>query len=57
MWNLWWTKWHWGRFPLPIVIPTTAPNSQTKKKLKSRDDKKAIHGGLRQHHTINIGNR
>jgi hypothetical protein len=30
MWDLWWTKWHWGRFlqvlrfPLPILIPPTA---------------------------------
>jgi hypothetical protein len=32
MWDLWWTKWHWGRFSLstlvslPIFIPTTAPH-------------------------------
>jgi hypothetical protein len=31
MWDLWWTKWHWGRFfrvlpfPLPSVIPPTTP--------------------------------
>jgi hypothetical protein len=32
MWDLWWTKWQWGasfllviRFPLPTVIPPTAP--------------------------------
>jgi hypothetical protein len=33
MWNLWWTKWHWGNFllvllfPLSISIPPTAPHS------------------------------
>jgi hypothetical protein len=27
MWDLWWIKWHWGRFPLPIFIPPTAPQS------------------------------
>jgi hypothetical protein len=33
MWDLWWTKWYWGRFspstsfPLPIFIPPTAPQS------------------------------
>jgi hypothetical protein len=26
-WDLWWTKWHWGRFPLPILIPANAPYS------------------------------
>jgi hypothetical protein len=35
MWDLWWTKWHWGtfllvlRFPLPILIPPTAPHSSS----------------------------
>jgi hypothetical protein len=33
MWILWWTKRHWGRFsstfPLPILIPPTAPHSST----------------------------
>jgi hypothetical protein len=36
MWDLWLTKWHWGRlfseyfcFPLPILIPPTAPHSST----------------------------
>jgi hypothetical protein len=35
MWDLWWTKWHWGRlsprirFPLPIRIPPTAPHSSS----------------------------
>jgi hypothetical protein len=33
MWDLWWTKWYWGRFSsstwfsLPILIPLTAPHS------------------------------
>jgi hypothetical protein len=33
MWDLWWAKWHWGRFspsisvPLPILIPPTTPHS------------------------------
>jgi hypothetical protein len=33
MWNLWWTKWRWGRFlrvlrfPPPIFIPPIAPES------------------------------
>jgi hypothetical protein len=27
MWDLWWTKWHCGRFPLPIFIPLIAPQS------------------------------
>jgi hypothetical protein len=33
MWDLWWTKRHWGRFPrstsvsLPILIPPTSPHS------------------------------
>jgi hypothetical protein len=33
MWELWWTKWHWGRFSpstsvfLPIRIPPIAPQS------------------------------
>jgi hypothetical protein len=34
MWDLWWTKWRWGRhffrvlqFPLPIFIPPIAPQS------------------------------
>jgi hypothetical protein len=33
MWDLWRTKWHWGRFSpstsvsLPILIPPTAPHS------------------------------
>lgn len=22
-----WTEWHWGRFPLPSVIPPTSPHS------------------------------
>jgi hypothetical protein len=32
MWDLWWTKWHWAkfllvfRFPMPILIPPTAPH-------------------------------
>jgi hypothetical protein len=35
MWNLWWTKWSWGRFspntlvPLPIFIPPIAPQSSS----------------------------
>jgi hypothetical protein len=35
MWDLWWTKWHWGmflrvlRFPVPILIPPTAPHSSS----------------------------
>jgi hypothetical protein len=34
MWDLWWSKWHWGQVflrvlgcPLPILIPTNAPYS------------------------------
>jgi hypothetical protein len=33
MWVLWWTKWHWGRFPQnisvsqPILIPPNVPYS------------------------------
>jgi hypothetical protein len=33
MWDLWWTKWRWGRFlrllrfPLPIFIPPISPQS------------------------------
>jgi hypothetical protein len=27
MWDLWWTKWHWGRFPPPALIPQNAPYS------------------------------
>jgi hypothetical protein len=26
MWDLWWTKLHWGWFPLPIIA-ATAPHS------------------------------
>jgi hypothetical protein len=35
MWDLWWTEWHWAgflrvlRFPLPILIPPTAPHSSS----------------------------
>jgi hypothetical protein len=35
MWDLWWTKWRWGRFlrvlrfPLPIFIPPIAPQSSS----------------------------
>jgi hypothetical protein len=35
MWDLWWPKWHWGRFfrvlrfPLPILFPPTAPYSSS----------------------------
>jgi hypothetical protein len=27
MWDLWWTKWRWGRFPLSSFIPPIAPQS------------------------------
>jgi hypothetical protein len=33
MWDLWWTRWHWGgfvqllQFPLPILLPPNAPYS------------------------------
>jgi hypothetical protein len=29
MWDLWWTKCYWGRFPLPILVPPTAPHSSS----------------------------
>jgi hypothetical protein len=35
MWVLWWTNWHWGRFlrvlrfPVPILIPPTTPQSSS----------------------------
>jgi hypothetical protein len=35
MWDLWWTKWHWGRFSLstsvslPIRIPPIDPQSSS----------------------------
>jgi hypothetical protein len=35
MWDLWWTKFYWGRFlrvlrfPLPILIPPTVPHSSS----------------------------
>jgi hypothetical protein len=36
LWDLWWTKWRWGRFspstplPLPIFIPLVAPQSPSR---------------------------
>jgi hypothetical protein len=42
IWDLWWTKWHWGsfpwvfRFPLPIFIPSNAPYSSIIRGLYNR---------------------
>jgi hypothetical protein len=35
IWDVWWKKWHWDgflrglRFPLPVIIPPTAPHSSS----------------------------
>jgi hypothetical protein len=52
MWDLWWTKWHWDRFPPPSTLVFPRQFHSTGAPLLGKMEKTNQHLSLHLHHRV-----